>query len=75
MRFSSRTHDESRQAARRRIEANNYDRRLYRGDSLPAGAVKALLVISMPEPTAIPEFFASMLGVGYIVWRERSKRR
>ena len=36
-----------------------------------AANLKAVLVIAMPEPSAIPEFVACMVGVGYLVWRRR----
>lgn len=39
-----------------------------------ATAIRCMLVIAVPEPAAIPEFFACVLGIGYLAWR-RSRRK
>jgi len=41
--------------------------------SLLAATVKAMTVVAVPEPNAIPEFFACVLGIGYLAWRRKRK--
>lgn len=37
-------------------------------------SAQAMLVIKVPEPAAIPELLACVLGVGYGAWRLRKGR-